>query len=145
MTKVVTYDSDGHVATIEKDGKVIVKFDAAPQPEPVEVEPVALVVTAVPVEFEETERDIAYDAIDRHLRNTLDDTDYAEYSEYLETIYTAPPDYEEIKRQRDELLAALLKFIDSHEECTDFDGFTAQIVSMGDYHEAQEALASVKG
>ncbi len=36
---------------------------------------------------------------------------------------------------------ALEKFIDSHEECTDFDGFTAQIVSMDDYHEAQEALA----
>lgn len=36
---------------------------------------------------------------------------------------------------------ALEKFIDSHEECTDFDGFTAQVVSMDDYHKAQEALA----
>lgn len=32
-------------------------------------------------------------------------------------------------------------FLDSHEECEDFDGFTAQIVSMDDYHKAQEALA----
>lgn len=36
------------------------------------------------------------------------------------------------------------RFMDSHEECTDFDGFTAQIVSMDDYHQAQEAIASVK-
>ena len=47
--------------------------------------------------------------------------------------------------QRDELLAALERFMDSHEECTDFDGFAAQIVSMADYHQAQEAIASVKG
>lgn len=47
--------------------------------------------------------------------------------------------------QRDELLAALERFMDSHEECTDFDGFTAQIVSMDDYHQAQEAIESVKG
>lgn len=46
--------------------------------------------------------------------------------------------------QRDELLAALERFMDSHEECTDFDGFAAQIVSMADYHQAQEAIASVK-
>lgn len=32
-------------------------------------------------------------------------------------------------------------FLDSHEECEDFDGFTAQIVSMDDYHKAQDALA----
>ena len=37
---------------------------------------------------------------------------------------------------------ALGKLLDSHEECTDFDGFTAQIVSMDDYHEAQEALST---
>lgn len=49
------------------------------------------------------------------------------------------------EKQRDELLAALERFMDSHEECTDFDGFAAQIVSMDDYHEAQEAIASVKG
>ena len=52
--------------------------------------------------------------------------------------------YEDIAKQRDELLAALERFMDSHEECTDFDGFTAQIVSMDDYHQAQEAIASVK-
>lgn len=52
---------------------------------------------------------------------------------------------ESAEQQRDELLAALEKFIDSHEECVDFDGFTAQIVSMDDYHEAQEAISSVKG
>ena len=51
---------------------------------------------------------------------------------------------QELEKQRDELLAALERFMDSHEECTDFDGFTAQIVSMDDYHQAQEAIASVK-
>ena len=50
-----------------------------------------------------------------------------------------------IRDQRDELLAALERFMDSHEECTDFDGFTAQIVSMADYHQAQEAIARAKG
>ena len=40
---------------------------------------------------------------------------------------------------------ALETFIAEHEECTDFDGFTAQIVSMADYHQAQETIASVKG
>ena len=54
-------------------------------------------------------------------------------------------DYKSTKQQRDELLAALERFMDSHEECTDFDGFTAQIVSMADYHQAQEAIESVKG
>ena len=53
--------------------------------------------------------------------------------------------YEDIAKQRADLLAALERFMDSHEECTDFDGFAAQIVSMADYHQAQEALASVKG
>ncbi len=52
--------------------------------------------------------------------------------------------YEDIAKQRDELLAELQRFMDSHEECTDFDGFAAQIVSMDDYHQAQEAIASVK-
>ena len=50
-----------------------------------------------------------------------------------------------LRKQRDELLAALERFMDSHEECTDFDGFTAQIVSMADYHQAQEAIESLKG
>ena len=49
-----------------------------------------------------------------------------------------------LRKQRDELLAVLERFMDSHEECTDFDGFTAQIVSMADYHQAQEAIESVK-
>lgn len=53
--------------------------------------------------------------------------------------------WQELERQRDELLAALERFMDSHEECTDFDGFAAHIVSMDDYHEAQEAIARVKG
>ena len=52
---------------------------------------------------------------------------------------------EEAIKQRDELLAAIERFMDSHEECTDFDGFAAQIVSMADYHQAQEAIESVKG
>ena len=51
----------------------------------------------------------------------------------------------DLREQRDELLAALKRFMDSHEECTDFDGFIAQIVSMADYHQAQEAIARVKG
>ena len=53
--------------------------------------------------------------------------------------------FSSVVQQRDELLAALERFMDSHEECTDFDGFTAQIVSMADYHQAQEAIARVKG
>ena len=48
-------------------------------------------------------------------------------------------------KQRDELLAAFNKFMDSHEECIDFDGFTAQIVSMDDYHEAQEYISRMEG
>ena len=52
---------------------------------------------------------------------------------------------QELEKQRDELLAELERLMDSHEECTDFDGFTAQIVSMADYHQAQEAIESVKG
>lgn len=32
----------------------------------------------------------AYDLIDHHLRNTLDDSDYADYSAALDAIYTAP-------------------------------------------------------
>ena len=50
-----------------------------------------------------------------------------------------------IEKQRDELLAALERFMDSHEECTDFGGFTARIVSMGDYHKLMEAVARAKG
>lgn len=39
-----------------------------------------------------------------------------------------------------ELREEFQSFIDSHEECEDFDGFTAQIVSMDDYHSATGAL-----
>ena len=49
------------------------------------------------------------------------------------------------KDRLDELLAALERFMDSHEECTDFGGFTARIVSMGDYHKLMEAVARAKG
>lgn len=61
-----------------------------------------------------------------------------------DTKYVRADLYETVTKQRDELLAALEKFIDSHEECTDFDGFTAQIVSMDDYHEAQKSFDRVK-
>ena len=64
---------------------------------------------------------------------------------FFNSTYGHPKYLEEITKQRDELLAALERFMDSHEECTDFDGFTAQIVSMADYHQAQEAIESVKG
>lgn len=64
---------------------------------------------------------------------------------FFNSTYGHPKYLEEITKQRDELLAALERFMDSHEECTDFDGFTAQIVSMADYHQAQEAIASMKG
>ena len=49
-----------------------------------------------------------------------------------------------IQKQRDELLSAFQKFVDSHEECLDFDGFTAQIVSLDDYHEAQEIIDAAR-
>lgn len=42
------------------------------------------------------------------------------------------------------LIDTLQTFVDSHEECTDFDGFTAQIVCMDEYHKAQEVIDSVK-
>ena len=64
-------------------------------------------------------------------------TDY-----YTIPLYLHPADC-----GRDEALRmareALSLFLDSHEECTDFDGFTAQIVSMDDYHSAQESLESI--
>ncbi|MEN6630012.1 MAG: hypothetical protein ABFC42_10230 [Sulfuricella sp.] len=71
-------------------------------------------------------------------------TDCAETDEGAWPLYDQQA-IDDLTKQRDELAAALEKFIDSHEECTDFDGFTAQIVSMDDYHEAQEVLDSVKG
>lgn len=69
-------------------------------------------------------------------------------TEYLEDnglIIELVREHNTVLKQRDELLAALEKFMASHEECTDFDGFTAQIVSMDDYHEAQEAIERAKG
>lgn len=47
-----------------------------------------------------------------------------------ETSYKV--DIATLEQQRDELLAELQRFMDSHEECTDFDGFTAQIVKPGE-------------
>lgn len=66
-------------------------------------------------------------------------------SRSIDEIEMAGEIMRDLLKQRDELLAELQRFMDSHEECTDFDGFTAQIVSMADYHQAQEAIASVKG
>lgn len=69
-------------------------------------------------------------------------------TEYLEdngSIIELVREHNTVLKQRDELLAALEKFMASHEECTDFDGFTAQIVSMDAYHEAQEAIERAKG
>ena len=37
------------------------------------------------------EMNLAYDALDRFLRNNLDDTDYANYSAYLETLWPDTP------------------------------------------------------
>lgn len=65
-------------------------------------------------------------------------------------LFTFPPihDIESLHQQLAECQATNGKlrsdmslFLDSHEECEDFDGFTAQIVSMDDYHKAQDALA----
>ena len=69
-------------------------------------------------------------------------------TEYLEDngpIVELVREHNSVLKQRDELLAAFEKFMDAHEECADFDGFTAQIVSMDDYHEAQEAIERAKG
>jgi len=49
-----------------------------------------------------------------------------------------------LQRQRDELLSAFQKFVDSHEECIGFDEFTAQIVTQDDYHEACEAIDATR-
>lgn len=38
----------------------------------------------------DTSRSEAYDLIDHHLRNTLDDSDYADYSAALDMLYAAP-------------------------------------------------------
>lgn len=59
-----------------------------------------LIVTTVPVVFEDSETDAAYDKIDNFLRNNLDDNDYAEFSAALETVFAS--DDAEIKRLRAE-------------------------------------------
>lgn len=59
-----------------------------------------LLVTTVPVVFENSARDDAYDKIDSFLRNSLDDEDYAAYSDALEMCFN---DCSAV-RQRDELL-----------------------------------------
>ena len=38
----------------------------------------------------EQTRDVAYDQIDRFLRNNLSDADYADYSQALDRVYAAP-------------------------------------------------------
>ena len=45
------------------------------------------VITTVPVSFEDSERDDAYDRIDHFLRNNLDDGNYSVYSDFLEKVY----------------------------------------------------------
>lgn len=50
----------------------------------------------------------------------------------------------EIKKQRDELLAAAEAIEINAEECLDFDECTAMLVQIDDYHKLMEAIASVK-
>ena len=75
----------------------------------------------------------------------IEDFGYDLFAEDRPRLVEAQNEIHLLKKQRDELLAAFERFMDSHEECTDFDGFTAQIVSMADYHQAQEAIARAKG
>ena len=53
--------------------------------------------------------------------------------------------YEDIAKQRDELLAAAEAIEINGEECLDFDECTAMLVPIDDYHKLVEAIASVKG
>lgn len=59
-----------------------------------------LIVTTVPVVFEDSGRDDAYDKIDHFLRSNLDDSDYAEYSAALDAVFAS--DDAEIERLRAE-------------------------------------------
>lgn len=79
-----------------------------------------------------------FDCLNKHGEQTMDDLVTRLGS------WTRGQQIDQLTKQRDDLLDAFEKFMDSHEECIDFDGFTAQIVSMDDYHEAQEAIAAVK-
>ena len=62
----------------------------------------------------------------------------------IETLHQQLAASQAREKQRDELLSAFQKFVDSHEECFDFDGFTAQIVTQDDYHEACEAIDAAR-
>ena len=56
--------------------------------------------------------------------------------------------YDEIvslRKQRDELLAAIEAIAINSEECLDFDECTAMLVSIDDYHKLMEAVARAKG
>lgn len=48
-------------------------------------------------------------------------------------------------KQRDELLAAFARFLDNHQECRDADDWVATMVSLDEYHAAQEVFDKVKG
>ena len=47
--------------------------------------------------------------------------------------------------QRDDLMVAAETIEINAEECLDFDGYTAILVPIDDYHKLMEAIASVKG
>ena len=63
-------------------------------------------------------------------------TDFGQYQEAHEQLSAANQQIAAQALTIKTMRSVLEKFLDSHEECTDFDGFTAQIVSMDDYHEA---------
>lgn len=61
--------------------------------------------------------------------------------EYSERLYDRP--YNVLKQfieESDKIKKSLELFLDCHEECTDFDGWSAFMVSMDDYHNAAEVL-----
>ena len=100
-----------HETTIE--GQYHAMLSAAPQPEPVEVEPVA----KVDMSDEGLRADILHD---RSVK-------------LGQLLYTAPPDYEEIKRQRDELLAAIEianPVMDAHAGPSRLASFNATVASV---------------
>ena len=54
-------------------------------------------------------------------------------------------DYEAVCGQRDDLMVAAETIEINAEECLDFDGCTAILVSIDDYHKLMEAIAAVRG
>jgi len=74
-------------------------------------------------------------------------SDFAQMCDEMKALRARVAELEDQLAEKDKLLLlakeALEKFIDSHEECSDADEYTAQMVSMDDYHEAQEALAAI--